>query len=310
MTTTITQPIDIPMDQKNLHIPVMSQEVIEHLRLKPKAVIVDCTLGLGGHAQLIAQNIGPEGRVVGIDRDSESLAQAQGRLQKYPCQYEFVHDDFRNLDKILEKLGIQEVDGILFDLGISSYQLENPQRGFSFHVDGPLDMRMDKDSYISAYDLVNSLSEHEISSILKNFGEERWHYRVARYLVAERVKHPIESTKKLTEIVLKAVASRYKGQKIHPATRTFQAIRIAVNRELEALEKTLSICIDCLKCGGRICVLSFHSLEDRIVKQKFRTFARLGKLKLIVKKPLRPSNEEMKSNLRSRSARLRVAEKI
>lgn len=298
------------MDHQTVHIPVMTREVMQYLNLKPGAIVVDGTLGTAGHAHLMAQAIAAEGSLIGIDRDGHSIAVAAQRLKDFSSQCRLIQDDYRNLDHILNQLEISKVDSMLFDLGISSYQLDNPERGFSLKLEGPLDMRMDQESYISAYDLVNSLSEREISTILRNFGQERWHNRIAHYLVAQRIKNPIESTKDLTDTVLKAIPYRYQHEKIHPATRTFQAIRIAVNRELEALEVVLDKSIDFLKIGGRICVIAFHSLEDRIVKEKFRHFAKAGRLKLIVKKPLRPTDTEMNNNPRSRSARLRVAERI
>ena len=298
------------MDHQTVHIPVMSKEVMDFLNLKPGAIVVDGTVGTAGHSRMIAESISPGGQLIGIDRDGHSLAVAAERLKSFSAQCHLIQDDYRNFDHILNQLGIQEVDAMFFDLGISSYQLDNPQRGFSLKLEGPLDMRMDQESFISAYDLVNSLSEREISTILRNFGQERWHNRIAHYLVAQRVRNPIESTKDLTDTVLKAIPHRYHYQKIHPATRTFQAIRIAVNRELEALEIVLEKSIDSLKVGGRIGVIAFHSLEDRIVKEKFRAFAKAGRLKLMVKKPLRPTDTEMNNNPRSRSARLRVAERI
>ena len=301
---------EFPMSPESLHVPAMYQEVLSYLNLKKGGHIVDCTVGTGGHAEGILNAIGPEGRLIGIDRDGDSLRMAQERLKNFSNQCQFVQNDFRHIDDILHSLAVSEADGILFDLGISSYQLENPERGFSIKSDGPLDMRMDKNSYISAYDLVNSLSEREISSILRNFGQERWHNRIANFLVKERTKNPIESTQDLSNTVLKAIPHRYQHYKIHPATRTFQAFRIAVNRELEALEIAVDRCMGYLKKGARLCVISFHSLEDKIVKEKFRYFAKQEKLKLIVKKPLRPTDEEARTNPRSRSARLRVAERI
>lgn len=298
------------MEKKSLHIPVMPREVREHLSLGPGAVVVDCTLGLGGHALSLIRDIGTQGRYIGIDRDNESLSIARENLREFADQCEFVHDDYRNLDRILSELHIQQVDAILMDLGISSYQLENPGRGFSFNLDGPLDMRMDQDSYISAYDLVNSLSEREIASILKEFGEERWHNRIAHYLVEQRSKTPISSTQDLKDMILRAIPRGHSGEKIHPATRTFQAIRIAVNRELEALEIILNKAISSLKIDGRIAVISFHSLEDRIVKYKFRYFVHSGQLSPVLKKPLTPTDEEISTNPRSRSAKLRVAQRI
>lgn len=292
-----------------IHVPVMNKEVLHHLNLRPGACVVDCTAGTGGHALEIIKAVGSKGYVIGIDRDADSLSVAKERLKDFAGCCNFVQQDFRGIDDVLEGLGIKEVDGILFDLGISSYQLDNPERGFSLKLEGPLDMRMDKTSYISAYDLINSLSEKEISSILRNFGQERWHNRIAHYLVKQRERNPIESTQDLSNTVLRAVPGRYKHQRIHPATRTFQAFRIAVNRELEALEIALDKSIGLLKKGARLCVISFHSLEDKIVKEKFRSFAAQGKLKIITKKPLRPGEDEVKDNPRSRSARLRVAER-
>jgi len=299
----------IDMDDQRAHIPVMQKEVLEHLNLLPGSCVVDCTLGAGGHALEILKTIGQNGQYVGIDRDGESLEYAKERLKNFSSQCRFVKSDFRHVDEVLASLKIFEIDGILLDLGISSYQLENPERGFSIKSEGPLDMRMDQESYISAYDLVNSLPEKEISSILKNFGEERWHHRIAAYLVRERARNPIETTRDLREVVLKAIPRRFQNEKIHPATRTFQAFRIAVNRELEALEMTLEKGVEYLKDKARICVISFHSLEDRIVKEKFRNFSKSGTLRLITKKPLEPSAEEAGRNPRARSAKLRVAER-
>jgi 16S rRNA (cytosine1402-N4)-methyltransferase len=272
--------------------------------------VVDATVGLGGHAVALLEKIGPPGRLIAIDRDGESLQLAKEKLKAFSAQCHFIQEDFRHIDRILKSLGIQEVDAIVFDLGVSSYQLNNPERGFSIKLDGPLDMRIDKQSFISAYDLVNSLSEREIASILKNFGQERFSNRIAHFLVQERIQHPIETTNDLTRAILKAIPYRYQRQKIHPATRTFQAFRIAVNRELEAMEIALDRCVPCLKKGGRIAVIAFHSLEDRIVKEKFRQYGRERKMVAIFKKPLRPSPQENQENPRARSARLRVAERI
>lgn len=298
------------MSDQSLHIPVMLKETLELLDLHPGKTIVDCTLGLGGHSAAIAERLGDSGQLICIDRDHAALSLAKERLKKFSTTCHFIQADFRNISEALFVLKIQKVDGILFDLGLSSFQLDDPQRGFSFNVDGPLDMRMDKDSHISAYDLVNSLSEKELSLILKNFGEERWHHRIARNLVTQREKHPIDSTRELSEAIVKAIPARFRHQKIHGATRSFQALRIAVNRELESLEKALSACIPHLNPDGRICVIAFHSLEDRIVKEKFRHWAQDGQVKLLTKKPLRPTDEEVVQNSRARSARLRAAQKI
>lgn len=291
------------------HIPVMVNEVLEYVRPAPGDVVVDCTLGLGGHARAILQRIGPEGRLIGIDRDACSLNAAKENLSAYQQQCDFVEGDYRDIDQILARLNTTRVDRIFFDLGISSFQLNDAQRGFGFQRDGALDMRMDQNSYISAYDLVNSLSEKEIAGILKNFGQERWYNAIARKIVVQRSQRPIETTQELAALVLKAIPYRRQRTKIHPATRTFQAFRIAVNRELEALEAALDKCIDVLKPGGRIGVIAFHSLEDRIVKNKFRAFAKAQKVTWVVKKPLQPSEEEIRQNPRARSARLRIAER-
>ncbi|MFH1360078.1 MAG: 16S rRNA (cytosine(1402)-N(4))-methyltransferase RsmH [Candidatus Omnitrophota bacterium] len=295
---------------QTIHIPVMLKEVLDYLDPKPGDCLVDGTMGTGGHALEILKRIGSKGCLIGIDRDLDSLTIAQERLKEFSGSCHFVHQDFRQIDNILQDFGIENVNGMLFDLGISSYQLSNPVRGFSLQADGPLDMRMDQNSYISAYDLVNSLSEKEIALILKAFGQERWSYRIAHYLVAQRARSPIASTQELTNSVLKAIPHAQRHQRIHPATRTFQAFRIAVNRELEALEIALDKCFVYLKKGARLCVISFHSLEDRIVKEKFRTLSRAHQAKLITKKPLRATEEEISENPRSRSARLRVIERI
>jgi 16S rRNA (cytosine1402-N4)-methyltransferase len=296
---------------KNIfHIPVMLHEVIEYLKPKSGDIFVDGTLGLGGHAEVILSLIGKNGRLIGIDRDAQALEIAKENLRDYQEQCHFFHENYCHVDRILAKLDIKRVNGILLDLGLSSFQLNDPQRGFSFLTEGPLDMRMDQDSYISAFDLVNSLSEREIASLLRDFGQERWHHRIARYIVQYRSRKLIETTKELSDIVLHAMPRHSKRGKIHPATRTFQAFRIAVNRELEGLEEALDKCVDALTVGGRIGVIAFHSLEDKIVKQTFRGLTKSRRLNLILKKPLRPSDKEAEVNARSRSARLRVAERI
>lgn len=301
---------EIKEDKDKGHIPVMLNDVIEYLRPKLGGIFVDGTIGLGGHAEVLLSFLGPKGRLIGIDRDGQALEVAEKNLSNYREQCDLIHGDYRNIDTILEGLNIREVDGILLDLGLSSFQLNNPERGFGFRVEGPLDMRMDQDSYISAFDLVNALSEKEISSILKDFGEERWHHRIARYVVEQRSKKPIETTKELSNVVLRAMPRRAKRERIHPATRTFQAFRIAVNRELEGLEEALDKCVHCLKGKGRMGVLAFHSLEDRIVKHKFRSLAKTGEYHLVVKKPLRTSEGEINLNPRARSARLRIIERV
>lgn len=293
------------------HIPVMCREAVEYLKLRPGLTIVDATIGTAGHAMKILEKITPGGRLIGIDRDADSLLIAGERLKEFNQAVDLVHADFRSIDKILLGLNLKKIDGILFDLGASSYQLDSQERGFSFRYNAPLDMRMDKTSYILAYDLVNNLTEKEISDILWSFGQERWHNRIAKYLVRERARHPISTTNQLKEIVLRAIPYKFSGyQRIHPATRTFQALRIAVNRELEALSEALEHIPEFLKKGAVVCVLSFHSLEDRLVKHNFKEFAHKGIYRLITKKPLAPTDEEIKENPRARSAKMRAAVRI
>lgn len=297
------------MEQK-YHTPVMPVEAIDYLNLSPGKVIVDATIGTGGHSLKILEKIMPAGKLIGIDRDQESLATARERLRDYSGSCELIYGNFMDMDKILNDLNIHKVDGILFDLGISSVQLQNPCRGFSFQYEGPLDMRLDRNSYISAYDLVNNLNEEELSELLWNFGQERWHNRIANSLVKEREKRPISSTSELSNIVVRAIPYKYRHSRIHAATRTFQAVRIAVNRELETLKTAVERSIDLLNKTARICIISFHSLEDRIVKLSFREFASTGIINIITPKPLVPPAAEMNENPLSRSAKLRVAERL
>ncbi len=293
---------------KKYHVPVMLNEVLEYLNLAPGKTIVDATLGTAGHGLEIIKRIRPTGRLIGIDRDRQSLSIARERLADFKGSYELVHANFMNLDTVLSGLNIKKVDGIIFDLGVSSFQLEDAQRGFSFQSQGPLDMRLDTDSYISAYDLVNNLNEEEISALLWNFGQERWHNRIAHLLVKERQSHPISTTAELSDIVVRAIPPRYRSYRIHPATRTFQAVRIAVNRELEALSSAIEKAIAFLDKNARICVISFHSLEDRIIKFAFRKAESEHILRIITPKPLVPSETEIENNPPSRSAKLRVGE--
>ena len=295
-----------------LHVPVMLQEVLDSLKLAPGQVIVDATVGTGGHAAEILKRITPKGRLIGIDRDENSLAICRQRLAEFKESTEFVQGNFSDLDQILSNLGIEKIDGIVFDLGISSYQLHDAQRGFSFQQEGPLDMRMDKNSYICAYDLVNNLNENEISTLLWNFGQERWHNRIAHLLVQERRNEPISTTKQLANLVMRAIPHRYRRSyyRIHPATRTFQAVRIAVNRELEILESAIKKAVDILRKQARICVISFHSLEDRLIKHTFRALKADGLIDIITAKPLTPGESEIEVNPSSRSSKFRVAERI
>ncbi|MFH1458324.1 MAG: 16S rRNA (cytosine(1402)-N(4))-methyltransferase RsmH [Candidatus Omnitrophota bacterium] len=293
------------------HTPVMLSEVLSYLNLSPGKIVVDATLGTGGHSEAMLKSILPGGRLIGIDRDQESLAVAQERLAAYSNVCDFVHANFFDIDKTLADLNIKKVDAVIFDLGVSSFQLENPNRGFSFQYEGPLDMRMDRDSYISAYDLLNNLNEEEISTLLWNFGQERWHNRIARLLVKERQQHPIATTSQLTNIVVRSIPHRYSHRhyRIHPATRTFQAVRIAVNRELETLESTIQKAITVLSKKGRIVVIAFHSLEDRVVKLSFRQAYAQGLINIKTPKPLTASPAEVYANPSSRSSKLRVAER-
>lgn len=288
----------------------MLEEILEYLNLGPGKIIVDATVGTAGHSAGIIDKISPGGKLICIDRDEESLAIARERLCHAGQSCQFIYGNFAEIDKVLELLNIKNIDGVLFDLGLSSLQLGDPQRGFSFQNEGPLDMRMDRNSYISAYDLVNNLNEDEISALLWNFGEERWHHRIAHVLTQEREAHPISTTRELADIVIRAIPSRFRHRhyRIHPATRTFQAMRIAVNRELENLEQALCKAINMLKPEGRICVISFHSLEDRIVKMTFKRFSLEGKITILTQKPIGPLLGEARENPSSRSAKLRVAQ--
>ncbi|MDD5568711.1 MAG: 16S rRNA (cytosine(1402)-N(4))-methyltransferase RsmH [Candidatus Omnitrophica bacterium] len=300
------------MSDIKIHTPVMLREVLDNLNLKPGDTIVDATLGTAGHSLAILERILPGGGLIGIDRDGASLAVARERLGVFESACKLIHGNFVDIDMLLGNLGVKSVDGILFDLGISSFQLFDASRGFSFQGDGPLDMRMDKDSYISAYDLVNNLNEEELSTLLWNFGEERWHNRIARLITQEREKEPITTTLQLADIVTRSIPSRYRHRhyRIHPATRTFQAVRIAVNRELEILETAVNKAIVILEKKARICFISFHSLEDRVIKFAFRKAQEQGLINIITPKPLTPSAAEVEANPASRSSKLRVAERV
>ncbi len=292
-----------------MHRPVMIEEVMRYLDPKPGEVIVDCTVGEGGHASRILGAIRPGGRLIGIDQDEEVLARAKEKLKDYDGLYTLLWENFKNLDSILKRLKVTRIDGALFDLGLSSFQLEAPARGFSFQREAPLDMRMDKRRKITAFDLVNHLAQAEMAKILRDFGGERWSNRIARQIVRARKSGPITTTTQLAEIVRRAVPDRNRYKRIHPATRTFQAFRIVVNQELEALETGLSATIEALAEGSRVVAISFHSLEDRIVKNKFKKFAKAGVLEILTKKPIRPRADEVRVNPRCRSAKLRVGRK-
>jgi 16S rRNA (cytosine1402-N4)-methyltransferase len=292
------------------HASVMVGETLDILQPQSGGIYVDATLGLGGHARAILQRLGHRGRLIGIDQDASSLEAAKKDLEGCADRCEFVHDPFSQVDKILKSLRIEKVDGILFDFGISSFQLDDAQRGFSFQREGPLDMRMDRQGKLTAYDLVNSLSEFEIAKILRDYGQERFYRRIAKNIVRTRALTPIRTTGQLKDIVSRSMPRGRSREKIHPATRTFQAFRMAVNAELAEIETALEKSIELLRPGGRMVAISFHSLEDRIVKQKFKLFSAMGLAEVLTKKPLRPTPEEEALNSRARSARLRGVKRL
>ena len=292
------------------HISVMPKEALELLRLPQGGTAVDGTLGLAGHAYLMAQVLGPNGHLIGIDRDSASLGQAKKKLISLSLKIDLLKGNFSSLDKLLAGLKVSVVDGILLDLGISSFQLDDESRGFAFRADGPLDMRMDAQAEgVSAADLVNTLKESQLEKIISEFGEERFARRIAAAIVMQRSRAKITTTKALADIVLRALPKGYTRGRIHPATRTFQALRIAVNEELEALSLGLEVCFRMLKKGGRLCVISFHSLEDRLVKNKFKSLGMEQEGIILTKRPLVASDEECEANPRSRSAKMRAVER-
>jgi 16S rRNA (cytosine1402-N4)-methyltransferase len=306
------------------HTPVLLLETLELLRCKPGGRYVDATLGLGGHAKSILERIQPDGFLLGLDRDEESLSIARGRLEQYAGMFRLLHENFKNLPLVLNNTGITPVDGILVDLGISSFQLLSPERGFSFQSDSMLDMRMDKSQRLTAADLINSLTEAQLEDIIRRYGEERYARRIARAISSARRKGAITRCSQLADLVRRAVPG-HRSPAIHPATRTFQALRIAVNQELEGLDDFIAGSLSFLRTGGRFVVISFHSLEDRIVKRAFRSLAghcvcdrprdlcrcpRQPLARLITHRAVRPGKEELERNPRSRSARLRCIERL
>lgn len=290
------------------HQPVMVAEVLEALAIKPNGVYVDGTIGSGGHAREIASRL-QDGLVIGLDCDPNALELARVRLQEFADRVKLVHANFAQIDRVLDELRIQSVDGILLDLGVSLTQLDTAQRGLSFRLEGPLDMRLDPTQELTAADLVNSLDERELIKIFREYGEERWAARIAHNIVRERRTAPIETTSDLVSIIERSLpaAVRYRSR-IHPATRVFQALRITVNNELENLQKALTVGFERLAPGGRFAVISFHSLEDRIVKRFFREQLKMGQAEQIWG-PRRPSLQECAQNPRARSAKLRAASK-
>ncbi len=307
------------------HEPVMVEEVLQLLDPKPGGTYVDGTVGGAGHALEILKKITPGGRLIGIDRDEDALAESARRLAPFGTGKTLVKGNFADMEDILADIGIGRVDGILLDLGVSSHQLDAAERGFSFAADAPLDMRMDPGRGATAADLVNSLSEQELKKTLRDYGDEMMAGRIAKAIVARRKKSPVRTTGELADIILRALPSARQRTRIHPATRTFQALRIAVNDELSSLHRAVNAGTGLLKEGGRFVVVSFHSLEDRIVKNEFRSWEkgcicppdfpycvcrREARLRVLTRKPIRPSADEVTQNPRARSARLRAAERI
>lgn len=284
----------------------------EWLIRKPGGTYLDCTVGQGGHAELILERSGPGGVLVGIDRDPAAIAATGARLAHFASRMRLVHGNFSALKQCLRSVGVSEVDGVIFDLGVSSAQLDRPERGMSFLADGPLDMRMDPRGGRSAADLVNQLPERELADLIYRYGEERYSRRIARVIVQARTSHPLRTTFDLVSAIKSAVPAAYRHGRIHCATRTFQALRIAVNQELDVIEGALRDAAAVLAPGGRLCVISFHSLEDRIAKQTFRALSQGSEacLTVLTKKPQAPSDEECRENPRARSAKLRVAERL
>lgn len=306
------------------HIPVLKQETIAGLAVRPDGVYVDCTVGGGGHAQAICEQL-KTGRLIAIDQDEEALEAAKCALTPWQSRITFVHTNFGNLDEVLEDLSTPVVDGTLMDIGVSSHQLDTAARGFSYRVDAPLDMRMDSSGGLSAATVLREYEEEELRRIFWLYGEERWAARIAEFVVMERKKAPIETTGQLVEIIKKAVPKGARRGDKHPARRVFQALRIEVNRELDALQQGLEQAVRHLRPGGRCCVITFHSLEDRIVKEFFQREARdcicppelpvcvchhKKTLRIINKKPITAGAEELRQNARAHSAKLRIAEKI
>ena len=305
------------------HISVLIEETINGLVRNPSGIYVDCTLGGSGHAKRIAEKLNADGRLIGIDQDPTAIAVGQERLADAKCKVNIVQSNFKNLKDVLIELGIEQVDGFLFDLGVSSHQLDVAQRGFSYMQDAPLDMRMDTNSKFSAYDVLNFYTEEELARIIYQYGEERWAKRIAKFIVETRSEKLLETTGELVDIIKRAIPVAARKEGGHPAKRTFQAIRIEVNNELGILENAFKDAVSLLKPGGRICIITFHSLEDRITKQTLQSLAKgcicpprlpicvcnhKAEIK-IIGKPLVATMEELNENSRARSAKLRIAEK-
>lgn len=306
------------------HISVLLEECLDALNIRKDGIYVDCTLGGAGHSSEIVKRLGEEGRLIGIDQDKDALKAAGERLKEFN-NVTLVHSNFHDIYNVLNNLDIEGVDGILIDLGVSSYQLDNGERGFSYMQDAPLDMRMNREDSLSAYEIINHYSEDDIFRIIKDYGEEKFAKRIANFIVKARETKPVESTLELVDIIKAAIPAKARREGPHPAKRTFQAIRIEVNRELDIIENTIRDGVEKLNKGGRMAIITFHSLEDRIVKNVYKDLAnpctcpssfpicvcnKEATVKLITRKPIDPSKEELEYNPRSRSAKLRVIEKI
>ncbi|MEG0291509.1 MAG: 16S rRNA (cytosine(1402)-N(4))-methyltransferase RsmH [Anaerovoracaceae bacterium] len=307
------------------HVSVLLDECIDGLNIDPEGVYVDGTLGGGGHSMAICEKLNSKGTLIGIDRDKDALEAAQKKLIDYDCNKLFVQSNYSEIKDVLERLNIDGIDGALLDLGVSSFQLDNSERGFSYMQDAPLDMRMNQDDAFTAHEVINGYSEKELSDLIKKYGEEKWAARIAKFIVEAREGGDVKSTGELVDIIKRAIPAAARREGPHPAKRTFQAIRIEVNDELLQLEKAIDDFCDVLNNEGRFCVISFHSLEDRIVKDIFNkrvnpctcpkefpvcVCGKTPDIKKISRKPVVPSKEELEVNPRSRSAKLRVVEKI
>ena len=306
------------------HVSVLLEETIDNLNMKADGIYVDGTLGGGGHAYEVCKRLGPNGRFIGIDQDEAAILAAGKRLEEFGDKVTIVRSNYCNFKQVLRNLGISKVDGIVLDLGVSSYQLDNVERGFSYMSDAPLDMRMDQSQSKTAKDIVNTYSEKDLFRIIKDYGEDKFAKNIAKHIVLYRQEKEIETTEELTNIIRGAIPMKIQKNMGHPAKKTFQAIRIELNKELEVLNDTLNDMVDALNENGRICIITFHSLEDRIVKTIFRKnedpctcppnfpvciCGNVSKGKVISKKPILPSEEEMEVNSRSKSAKLRVFER-
>ncbi|MDI3509129.1 MAG: rRNA (cytosine1402-N4)-methyltransferase [Clostridiales bacterium] len=307
------------------HKPVLVEEVMQYMRCRKGGIYIDGTIGGGGHALEICRRIDGDGLLIGIDRDDEALAHAAEMLKEYSGCVRLIKGDFRYMKALVNDIGVNEVDGVLLDLGVSSHQLDDAGRGFSYNAEAALDMRMDKQQLLTARDVVNTYDEKRLYEIIKDYGEERWAKRIASFIVKERQRYPIETTDQLVEVIKRAIPAAARREGPHPARRTFQAIRIEVNDELNSIKEGLIQAMDCLKPGGRLCVISFHSLEDRLVKDTFRRWqnpctcppdtpvcvcGNKPVAAIVTKKPVTASPDEVESNPRARSAKLRVCEKL